>query len=251
MAAEVSNQSTGGSSWSSTQVYIMAAVCLLLGVAIGYLFRGSQSPTTPAPSAMATQSAAPSDAGTSAQAPMQTAANIPPSAAVASVPSSPPATRQMPSLDDMKKMAEAKAQPLLTKLKKDPRNATVLIQVGNIYESTHQFKDAAGYYDKALHVTPKNIALRTEMASCLYYSGDVDGAIGQLEQSLKYNPKDANSLFNLGMIKLQGKQDSEGALAAWRELLQSNPDLDANHKTTVEKLIADVEKKGVEKKDKN
>ena len=151
--------------------------------------------------------------------------------------------QQMPTLDDMKKMADTKAAPLLTKLKKDPKNTAVLVQVGNIYESTHQFKDAAGYYNKALQVTPKNVALRTEMASCLYYSGDVDGAIGQLQQSLQYDPKDANSLFNLGMIKLQGKQDNQGALAAWRELLKSNPEMDAKHKATVEKLIADVEKK--------
>jgi cytochrome c-type biogenesis protein CcmH/NrfG len=82
------------------------------------------------------------------------------------------------------------------------------------------------------------------MASCLYYSGDVDGAIGELQQTLQYDPKNANSLFNLGIIKLQGKQDSQGALAAWHELLKSNPELDANHKATVEKLIADVEKKG-------
>jgi cytochrome c-type biogenesis protein CcmH/NrfG len=87
--------------------------------------------------------------------------------------------QQMPSLDDMKKMADNKAQPILAKLKKDPKNTALLIQVGNIYESTHQFKDAAGYYSKALQVTPKNVVLRTEMASCLYYSGDVDGAIGE------------------------------------------------------------------------
>ena len=31
--------------------------------------------------------------------------------------------------------------------------------------------------------------------------GDVDEAISQLQQSLHYDPKDANSLFNLGMIR--------------------------------------------------
>ena len=240
MATELLNDTSARSSWSATQVYIMAAVCLLLGVAIGYLFRGSQSPATPAQSAMGTQSSPPSGANGSAQAPpVQNAANIHPSVSAPSA----PAMQQMPTLDDMKKMADTKAAPLLTKLKKDPKNTAVLVQVGNIYESTHQFKDAAGYYNKALQVTPKNVALRTEMASCLYYSGDVDGAIGQLQQSLQYDPKDANSLFNLGMIKLQGKQDNQGALAAWRELLKSNPEMDAKHKATVEKLIADVEKK--------
>jgi cytochrome c-type biogenesis protein CcmH/NrfG len=79
------------------------------------------------------------------------------------------------------------------------------------------------------------------MASCLYYGGDVDGAISQLQQSLRYDPKDANSLFNLGMVKWQGKKDSKGALAAWQLLLKSNPQLSADRKATVEKLMGDIQ----------
>jgi cytochrome c-type biogenesis protein CcmH/NrfG len=78
------------------------------------------------------------------------------------------------------------------------------------------------------------------MASCLYYQGDVDGAISQLQQALRYDPKDANSLFNLGMIKLQGKKDTKGALAAWQLLLNTNPQLDAGRKNRVQQLIANV-----------
>jgi cytochrome c-type biogenesis protein CcmH/NrfG len=82
------------------------------------------------------------------------------------------------------------------------------------------------------------------MASCLYYNGDVDGAISQLQQALHYDPKDVNSLFNLGMIKWQGKQDSKGAVAAWQQLLKSNPQLSAERKATVQKLMADVQMQG-------
>ena len=44
------------------------------------------------------------------------------------------------------------------------------------------------------------------------------------------------------MIKWQGKQDGSGALAAWQELLKSNPQLSADRKATVQKLMADVAK---------
>jgi|SRR5271165_286602 len=216
MPNEAVEQATGGSAWPVKQVYAMAAVCLLLGLAIGYLFRGSQSPAPPAPEAAAT-----------------------PPAAMAG-----PMGGQMPSLDQMKQMADKKAAPLLEKLKGDPNNSDLLIQVANIYQATHQFKEAAGYYDKALQVDPKKVPIRTQMATCLYYSGDVDGAINQLQQALQYDPKDANSLFNLGMIKWQGKQDSKGALAAWKELLKSNPQLSADRKATVQKLMADAQTKG-------
>ncbi len=222
MPNEAVKPATEGSAWRAQQVYAMAVVCLLIGLAIGYLFRGSQSPALPAP--------APGTASANAPSPAPLPANA--------------MAGHMPSLEEMKRMADKKAEPLLEKLKSDPNNSDLLVEVGKIYNSTHQFKEAAGYYNRALQVDPKNVAIRTEMASCLYYSGDVDGAISQLQQSLSNDPKDANSLFNLGMIMWQGKKDSKGAVAAWQQLLKSNPQLSADRKATVQKLMADVQMHG-------
>lgn len=144
----------------------------------------------------------------------------------------------MPTLDQMKQMADKKAEPLLEQLKKDPKNQGLLVRVAYFYKSAHQFKEAAGYFGQSLQLDPKNVAVRTEKASCLYYDGDVEGALAELQQSLKINPKDANSLFNLGMIRLNGKQDRAGAIAAWQELLKTNPGLDK--KSIVEQMIAEA-----------
>ncbi len=148
--------------------------------------------------------------------------------------------QQMPSLDQMKHMADKQAAPLLAQLKTDPNNADTLKKVARIYESTHQFKDASDYLGKAVAVNPKDVAARTEMASCLYYNGDVDGAISQLQQGLNVSPNDANSLFNLGMIRWKGKNDSAGAVQAWQQLLKSNPKLETGKKAQVEKVIAEA-----------
>jgi cytochrome c-type biogenesis protein CcmH/NrfG len=188
----------------------MAGICLAVGLVLGYLFRGSASHSNPASSAthMPTASGAPA------------------------------ARAQMPSLEDMKRMADTKAEPLLAKLKTDPNNSDLLNQIGTLYKATHQFKEAGGYFQKAVDANPKNVAARTDLASCLFYEGDADGAINQLQQSLRYDPKDANSLFNLGMIRLQAKNDPGGAVTAWQELLKLNPKLAADKKAAVEKLIA-------------
>jgi len=196
----------------------MAGACLLLGLLLGYLFRGSGSQAVPAPSAMPVQEAAANSA----------------------------ATHPAPTLEQMQQMADKQAAPLLEKLKKDPNNAGLLNQLGTIYRATHQFKQAAGYYEKALKISPKNVAARTDMASCMYYEGDVDGALAQLEQSLQYDPKDANTLFNLGMIRWQGKKDSAGAVAAWRQLLNSNPSLPDAKQNEVRKLIARAQQPGTD-----
>jgi cytochrome c-type biogenesis protein CcmH/NrfG len=213
MPNEAVEQATGGPVWQAKQVYAMAAVCLLVGLALGYLFRGSQSSAPPAPGASGIQPAA--SAGATGG--------------------------QMPSLDQMKQIADKKAEPLLAKLQSDPNNSGLLLQVGNIYKATHQFKDAVSYYDKALKVDSKNIPARNEMASCLYYTGDADGALAQLEQSLKDDPRNADALFNLGVIKWNAKKDAKGAVSAWQQLLKSNPE-DARKKAEVQKAIADASK---------
>jgi cytochrome c-type biogenesis protein CcmH/NrfG len=205
-------QSTTSRGWKPVQVYAMAGICLAIGLALGYLFRGSASNTVP----------------TSATAQASSQGAMTPSA-------------QMPSLDDMKKMADKQAEPLLAKLQADPNNSDLLNQVGTIYKSTHQFKEAISYYQKAIAANPRNNFARTDLASCLYYEGDVDGALQQLQQSLTYNPKDANSLFNLGMIRWKGKGDSKGAVEAWKQLLKSNPQLDKRRKTEVEQLLSEAQ----------
>jgi len=152
-----------------------------------------------------------------------------------------PGGHPMPTMEQMKAMADVKAAPLLEALKKNPKDAKLLAQTAALYASTHQFKEAATYYKKSLDVDPKNVTTRTELASSLYYSGDVDGALSELQQALKYNPTDVNALFNLGMIKYKGKDDAAGAIAAWQQLLKSHPDLD--RKPAVEQLIAEAQQK--------
>jgi cytochrome c-type biogenesis protein CcmH/NrfG len=217
MANEASEGSAASPSLPSSEAYGMAIICLLIGLVIGYLI--------PAwPSALTATHAASSVAP----------------AVVAPRPAVSMSSGHIPTLDEMKHMADKQAQPLLDKLKSDPKSSDVLAQLGAIYHMTHQFKLAADYYNKAVELDPKNVALRNKLASSLYRDGDVDSAIAQLNQALIYDPKDANSLFNLGMIRMQGKKDGKGALAAWQRLLKSNPQLSADRKAQVQKLMADV-----------
>ena len=207
------SESAASEALQAKQVYMMAAICLVLGLGIGFLFRGLQT--------------SPSQAVSAAHAVAGPAA----SAAVSA---------RMPTLDEMRKMADKQAAPLVAQLKGNPNDSALLSQVASIYHGSHQFKEAADYYNKAVQADPKNVALRTKLASSLYRSGDVDGALGELNQALRYDPRDANSLFNLGMIRLQGKGDAKGALEAWKRLLKTNPQLSGERRAEVQKLIADV-----------
>lgn len=194
----------------SSHVYAMAIICLAAGLGIGYLMRSSQLalPTPPRMAKAIPHGAMPPD--------------------------------HPHSLEELKAISDRQAAPLLDKLKSNPNDTALLAQVAALYHTTHRFQEACGYYKRALDLDPKNIALRTKLAASLYRSGDIDGAINQLNKALASDPKDANALFNLGMIKLQGKGDSKGAVSTWRQLLKTNPDLSSDRRATVMKVMADA-----------
>jgi cytochrome c-type biogenesis protein CcmH/NrfG len=200
-------------SLQAKHVYLVAVSCLVLGLAIGYVASGSRAGSSPANR---------------------------PATAASPAPTATAPRPHLPNLDQMKTIADRQAEPLLSKLKANPNDTALLMQVGAIYHGNHQFKDAATYYGRAVQNEPKNSDIRTKLVSSLYRSGDVDGAIAQLNQGLSYDPADANSLFNLGTIRLQGRGDGKGAIAAWQQLLKSNPKLSPERKTEVQKLMADV-----------
>jgi len=197
------------------RVYAMAAICIGIGLAVGFLIRtATANPASAAPVAKVAETSPHNGAVT-------------------------PAGR-MPSLAEMHQIAYQQTAPLLEKLKSDPNNSALLIQVGSVYHSAHQFKQAAGYFGKAVQADPKNVEAHTKLAISLYRSGEVDPAIAELNRALTLDPQDPNSLFNLGMIRLQAKQDPKGAIAAWQKLLKLNPQLDAQRKAQVQKLVAEV-----------
>ena len=248
MTNETTMAPTESPALQAKHVYVMAVICLFAGLAAGYLLRGSQpSPTSAQAAASPGPHSIPApaigrDQLTNAGAIPQIAGNLVQSAAKSpTFPSSGSwAGRRMPTIEEMRHMADKQATPLLEKLKGDPSNSEVLMRVGAIYFTTHQFKEAVSYYSKAVEVEPANVSIRTKLAIGLCNGGDIDGAIAQLNRALSYDPKNLNVLFDLGMIKLKGKQDSQGAMSEWKQLLKSNPQLSADRRATVEKLMADA-----------
>ena len=83
---------------------------------------------------------------------------------------------------------------------------------------------AIEYYEKALNVQPDNADVRTDMGTAYWYTGNPDKAIANFDKALAISPNHPGTLFNLGIVKWQGKKDPKGAIVAWEKLLQTNPD---------------------------
>ncbi len=179
--------------WTSKEAYLLAAFCLLLGVALGYLFRGSASPAaTPVSASTATAQ------GSSFQ-------------------------KQQSDPNAQAALAQA-AAPLLEVVNKDPNDFDSLVKLGNLYYDGQQFSNAIQYYERALAIHPDNPDVRTDMGTAYWYTGDAEKALAAMETSLKYRPGHPQTLFNLGWVRWQGKQDPKGAIEAWQQLLKANPD---------------------------
>ena len=206
------NRASSTDQWTSVQAYVLAVICLLVGIAGGWFIRGSQSPTAVAETP-------------SASAPAMGNAN---------------AGAQPPTPAQMQKMADTQAGPLIEKLKADPNNAGLLENIGNVYYDAQQFPTAIDYYQRALKVEPANTGVRTDMATAIWYTGNADAAIAEFQKSLSYDPNKANTLFNLGIVEWQGKMDIDKAVATWQKLLDTNPNYEGKDK--VLELIAQAKK---------
>jgi cytochrome c-type biogenesis protein CcmH/NrfG len=202
--AENKNQAT---TWTGVQAYTLAVVCLLLGVAGGWFVRGSQSPAAPV-------------------------ANV--GGAVTAN------ANAQPTQEQMRKMADAQAGPLLEQLKSNENNAELLGKIGNIYYDVQDYPTAISYYQRALNIKPSNADVRTDLATAYWYTGNPDSAIQEFNKALTYEPNKANTLFNLGVVQWQGKMDIKSAVATWQKLLATNPNYE--NKDKVQQLIAEAEK---------
>jgi len=202
--------SSAKSSWTNAQAYTLIVICLLIGIAGGWVLRGSQSPAAPAQAANTAPGMVPSNMG------------------------------EQPSPQQMKLMGDTQASPLLNQLKSDPNNVELLTRVGNIYYDTQQYPTAIDYYRRVLNLQADNAGVRTDFATAIWYTGDADTAIAEFNKALSYEPNKANTLFNLGVVKWQGKMDINGAVAAWQKLLDTNPTYENRPK--VLEMIAQAKK---------
>ena len=146
----------------------------------------------------------------------------------------------MPSVEELKKMADVQAAPLIEKLKSDPNNPELLSNIGNFYYDARQYATAVNYYQQSLKLQPANVNVRTDMATAYFYAGDADSAIAELKKSLSYEPTKPNTLLNLGIVEWQGKMDINAAVATWQKLLDTNPNYPDKDK--VQQLIAQAKK---------
>jgi cytochrome c-type biogenesis protein CcmH/NrfG len=106
----------------------------------------------------------------------------------------------------------------------NPRDSHAMIHLGNLYYDHGRHSDAVEWYGKALEIDPNNVNVRTDRGTSLWNLGQADAALAEFGKSLEVNPTHPHTLYNMGVVYLNGKNNVEEARKAWQRLLASNPD---------------------------
>ena len=185
---------------SDSIAYAVAGMCF--GVIVGWVIGTQQAGRASAPQVAQTSQAAQAAAPPQAQG--QAAGG----------------QRQPPPLD------EGRVQSLTTILNSDPNNAGAAVQLGNTYFDAERYPDAIKWYEQALKLDPNNPDASTDLGVSYYYTNRTEDALRQFQRSLQMNPRHAKTLLNQGIVLAFGKQDLQGAEAAWRKVVEIAPDTD-------------------------
>jgi len=196
------NESTA-KSWSRTQAYGLAVICLISGIGIGYLARASFQASAVQPQVARLAAAHGSDTKV--------------------------------SLDQLKQEADKQAEPLLARLQKSPNDPLVLAEIGKIYFQMRQFPIAAKYYEDSVRVKPNAVVL-VKLGGAYHFDGHDEKAIGAWNHALRLDPNNPDALFNIGFVQWYALGNRKEAIDAWQKLLKTNP----NHpkRAQVEELLA-------------
>ena len=118
---------------------------------------------------------------------------------------------------------EAKVSAFKSVADREPSNPVPRVQLGNLYFDAERYDDAIKWYAEALKLGPNDVNVSTDLGVSYYYLNQPDKALEQFKHSLQLDPQHAKTLLNVGIVKAFGKQDLEGAEAAWRQVIDLAP----------------------------
>ena len=108
--------------------------------------------------------------------------------------------------------------------KLNPNDFQSNVKLANAYSDSRQFEKAAEFYEKALQINPSDTGARTDFGITFVERDkpDYDRAIQEFETSLKADPKNEPTLYNLSVAYFK-KGDIEKSQNYLKQLEQTNP----------------------------
>ena len=129
-----------------------------------------------------------------------------------------PAASAAPRLD------EARAADLRLVAEQNPQDPAPRTELGNLYFDAERYEDAIQLYEEVLRLDPDNVNVSTDLGVSYYYTNQPDRALEQFDRSLSIDVRHTKTILNVGIVRAFGKQNLDGAVAAWRQVVELAPD---------------------------
>jgi cytochrome c-type biogenesis protein CcmH/NrfG len=149
----------------------------------------------------------------------------------------PPGQQQASGSLPLTPQKRAEIEGLKAMAQKTPDNPEAWIQLGHIYFDTGQPAEAIKAYNKALALAPNNANVLTDLGVMYRRNKQPKKAIESFDRAIQVDPRHEIARFNKGIVLFHDLNDMEGAMAAWQELIDINPDAKAPNGQTVKALI--------------
>jgi cytochrome c-type biogenesis protein CcmH/NrfG len=166
---------------------------MFFGLLVGWIIGSQQAAPAPAPVDAAPQAQAPAS-------PQPGQSRTPP----------PPVNEQRAA--DLKRVAA-----------NEPKNASVRVELGNVYFDAERYDLALPWYEEAYALNPKDANLSTDLGVAYYYTNQADRALAQFDKSLAIDARHLKTWFNIGIVRAWGKQDFKAAGDAWQKVVDIAP----------------------------
>ncbi len=108
-------------------------------------------------------------------------------------------------------------------VKKEPKNLSAWVELGNLYFDSNQPQEAIKAYTEYLKIKPDSADVRTDLGIMYRNTGEIDKAIEEFKKAAQLDPRHINSRYNLGLVLLHDKQDVKAAVKAWEDYLKVDP----------------------------
>jgi len=118
---------------------------------------------------------------------------------------------------------QSRASALKAAIEKDRNNVEARVDLGNLYFDAERFPEAIAEYEAALTVDPNHVNASTDLGIAYYYLNQPDRALAQFDRSLAIDARHTKTLLNIGIVRAFGKQDLQGAAAAWQKVIEIAP----------------------------
>ncbi len=109
------------------------------------------------------------------------------------------------------------------KLAENPEDFQALMVIVDSYVEGNQLFEAMSLLKRAEQLQPMSVHVQSDLGVVYQRTGQYDLAIEKYRAALKIDPDDLNSLYHMGIIYRDDKNDNRAAMEVFEKILAKNP----------------------------